>query len=271
MAKIGSVCQVRSISALILLALLGGCRGYLVDRINPRSELVAPHLTRYGISGEPAKCVEARLTRELDVWQLRQFHDLAGRLNAGGSNPATFNPWDLVYVAGLVRDAEVAQHVQAALQACQLPMAPSVPIPVAVAPPVAPEKSAEAPATVAAPAASAGAPAAAAGTPLWVNLGAAASGQGIAVDARSVTRESGARQAWFRLLRINGDQIVGETGYLLRVNCEAKTITAHAGRTYGPGGALIEQKDYEKPEGPLAIENGTVIEVAYHALCDEAN
>src|SRR6202008_4996646 len=120
----GSFRQVRSISALMILALLGGCRGYIVDRVKPRSDLVAPHLSRYGISGEPAQCVEARLTKDLDVWQLRQFHELASRLNAGGSNPATFNPWDLVYVAGLVRDAEVAQHVQEALQACQLPTAP---------------------------------------------------------------------------------------------------------------------------------------------------
>jgi hypothetical protein len=253
---------------LILLALVGGCRGYLADRLKPRSTFVAPQLSRYGVSGPPAQCVEERLTKELTVWQLRQFYDLSNRLQAGGSNPASFNPWDLVYVAGLVKDAEVGQHVRAALQECGLPLAPPAPVAVASAPPPPTEKSAEAQPTTETPApasAGVGEP-----IPLWVNLGAAASGQGIAVDARSVTREAGNRQAWFRLLRINGDQIVGETGYLLRVDCEKKTITAHAGRTYGPGGALVQQKTYDKPEGPLAIEGGTVIEVAYHALCDEA-
>ena len=253
-------------SSLILLAMLmaplAGCRGYVADRLKPRSSFVAPQLTRYGISGEPATCVEQRLTKDLDIWQLRQFYDLASRLNTGGENPAA--PWDLVYVAGLARDAEVAQHVREALSSCGVAMAPSSPAPVIAAP--APGKT---PGDQTSPPASA-AVSPGESIPLWVNLGAAASGQGIAVDARSVTREAGARQAWFRLLRITGDQIVGETGYLLRVDCAARTVTAHAGRTYGADGAVVQQKDYDKPEGPLAIEGGTVIEVAYHALCDEA-
>lgn len=262
----------RPIFGLLLLTMVmtsvAGCRGYVVDRLKPRSALVSPHLSRYGISGDAAQCVEQRLTKSLSIWQLRQFHDLASRLTAGGSNPASFNPWDLVYVAGLVRDAEVSQHVRDALSGCELPVAAPPPAPIASAPTPAPGKTAEA--EPAPPVAASAAPVSAEGAPLWVNLGAAASGQGIAVDARSVTREAGARQAWFRLLRITGDQIVGETGYLLRVDCAARTITAHAGRTYGPDGVLLQQKDYEKPEGPLKIEGGTVIEVAYHALCDEA-
>jgi hypothetical protein len=103
---------------------------------------------------------------------------------------------------------------------------------------------------------------------LWVNLGAARTGQGIAVDAASVTRGPSWRQAWFRLL--NTDQgNVGDIGYLLRIDCAAKTITAHSGRKYAPDGALAEERAYAKPEGPMPIEPGTVIEVAYHALCDD--
>lgn len=267
----GKVVQVRPTFCLILLVLVAGCRGYVADRLKPRSALVTPQLSRYGISGEPAQCVGERLTKQLTVWQLRQFYDYSSRLQTGGVNPSALNPWDLVYVAGLVKDAEVGSRVRDALQACGLPTAPPAPAPVAVVPPpTPPEKSTEAQPTTETPTPPPAAAAAGEPTPLWVNLGAAASGQGIAVDARSVTREAGARQAWFRLLRINGDQIVGETGYLLRVDCDKKTITAHAGRTYGPGGALIQEKTYDKPEGPLAIEGGTVIEVAYHALCDEA-
>ena len=269
--SMGRDVQVRRAYCLILLALVAGCRGYVADRLKPRSALLSPQLSRYGISGEPAQCVEQRLTKDLSVWQLRQFYDLSSRLQTGGANTSAFNPWDLVYVAGLVKDADVGPRVRDALQGCGLPVVPPAPPVVVALPPAAPtEKSTEAPPPSETPATPPAAAAAGEPTPLWVNLGAAASGQGIAVDARSVTREAGARQAWFRLLRINGDQIVGETGYLLRVDCDKKTITAHAGRTYGPGGALIQEKKYDKPEGPLAIEGGTVIEVAYHALCDEA-
>jgi hypothetical protein len=30
---------------------------------------------------------------------------------------------------------------------------------------------------------------------------------------------------------------------------------------------MTEQKDYPKPEGPLAIESGTVMELAFHGVC----
>jgi hypothetical protein len=253
--------------------LLAGCSGYMVDRIKPKSALVAPQLGRYGISGPSAECVEQRLTKDLTTWQLRQLYNLASGLTTGGQgNPTSLRPSDFVYVAGLVKDAEVGARVREALAGCNVTTNPIqiAPPPTLPAGPVEEAPSRPAPPAGAAPSIPPALPTEAEPAALWVNLGAAASGQGIAVDARSVTRIEGLRQAWFRLLRIDGNAIVGETGYLLRVDCAAKTITAHAGRTYGRGGALLQQKDYDKPEGPLAIEQGTVIEVAFHALCDDA-
>jgi hypothetical protein len=99
-----------------------------------------------------------------------------------------------------------------------------------------------------------------------VNLGVAPTGQGIAVDASSIVNGPTFREAWFRLL--NGDRAnVGDLGYRLRIDCAAHTITALAGRKYSPQGALIEQKAYDRPEGPMPLEKGTVLEVAFRGVC----
>jgi hypothetical protein len=247
--------------ALILLSsvtLLGGCAGYASDYWKPKGKLIAPQLTRYGLSGEQGQCVETQLTKSLSVWQLRQLSDLAARLQPGGNNPASFGANDFVYVAGLVEDPKVGPEARKALASCQVASTPArtaTPAPAAQSP----TPSATQPTQV---------PAVSTPTPLWVNLGAARTGQGIAVDAASVTRGPSWRQAWFRLL--NTDQSnTGDVGYLLRIDCPAKTITAHSGRKYAADGTLAEQKDYPAPEGPMGIEPGTVIEVAYHALCDD--
>jgi hypothetical protein len=248
--------------------LLAGCAGYASDYWKPKRSLIADQLARYGMSGDQGQCVEQGLTKALSVWQLRQLSDLASRLPSGGSNPATFGPRDFLHIAGLVEDAAVKPSTQRVLEGCGLD-ANAAAVAAAAAPdPVAPGPGPAAATTPDAATDSPASPAPTGGDALWVNLGAAATGQGIAVDATSVTRGPSWRQAWFRLL--NSDQSsVGDIGYLLRIDCPARTITAHAGRKYAPGGALTEQKEYEKPEGPMGIEKGTVIEVAYHALCDD--
>jgi hypothetical protein len=232
------------------LVLLGGCAGYAADYWKPKENLIAPQLARYGLAGSEAQCVHKKLTEALGVWQLRQLADLAGRLTPGGANPAALGPREFVYVAGLVEDPKVGPATRGALEGCGVRTATAAP----AAPPPGP------------PGAAAPPPAAAA-EPLWVNLGAAQTGQGIAVDAASVTRGQGWRQAWFRLLNA-GQGSAGDIGYLLRIDCPAKSIMALAARKYAPDGTLTEQRQYDKPEGPMGIETGTVIEVAYHALCD---
>jgi hypothetical protein len=246
--------------AVLLLSLfaLGGCAGYAADYWKPKESLIGPQLARYGISGEQGQCVEKGLTQALSVWQLRQLADLAKGLTSGGNNPAALAPRDFVYVAGLVEDPKVGPETTRILSECKVGAEPVVALASPDPKPATPETSGTA---LPSPPTQAG------HEPLWVNLGAAATGQGIAVDATSVTRGPTWRQAWFRLL--NYDQSgVGDVGYQLRIDCAAKTITAHAGRKYAPGGALNEERQYEKPEGPMPIEKGTVIEVAYHALCD---
>jgi hypothetical protein len=243
---------------LLSASLLGGCAGYAADYWKPKGELIAPQLSRYGLTGEQGQCVETQLTKSLSVWQLRQLADLAGRLQAGGSNPTVLSAQDLIRVAGLAEDPKVAPETRKVLESCQVrPGAVQVPGVTEVPATATPDTSQPQPS-----------PAIAASAPLWVNLGAARTGQGIAVDAASVTRGPSWRQAWFRLL--NTDQgNVGDIGYLLRIDCATRTISAHAGRKYAPDGTLAEQREYPTPEGPMPIEPGTVIEVAYHALCDD--
>jgi hypothetical protein len=246
---------VRVVPALLALLLLGGCAGYAADYWKPKQALIAPQLGRYGMSGEQSQCVEDRLTKSLSVWQLRQLGDLSNRLAAGGNNPGALSPRDFIYVAGLVRDPHVGVETKRALDACgatavaAVPSAPAAPSP-AMTPGLVP-----------------GATAAGSGRPaLWVNLGTAPTGQAIAVDASSLANGPSWRQAWFRLTN-PGPSPAGDIAYLLRVDCAAKSITALGGRKYSPAGALIEQKDYPKPEGPMAVEAGTVMELAYRGVC----
>ncbi len=235
-----------------LLLLIGGCKGYIVDHLNGKAVVLQPQLARYGL-GESG-CVASRLEAGLTVWQSRQLASLAGRLE-GGTAPGTFGAREFRYIAGLVEDPAVGRVVDEALAACGVARTEAAPTVVKT------DLTELPPPSVATPAAPAPSPAA-----LWVNLGAARTGQGIAVDAASVSRGASWRQAWFRLL--NGDA-AGETdlGYLLRVDCGARTITAFAGRRYAADGSLAEQKDYAAPEGPLPIEPGTVMDVAFQSLC----
>lgn len=251
----------RAVPALLTLVLLGGCAGYAADYWKPKERLIAPQLARYGMTGEQSQCVERRLTQTLTVWQLRQLGDLAGRLAAGGANPSALGPRDFVYVAGLAKDPKVGVGTRQALDACGVAAAAIASRPPAPTPPEA-----------AAPSSSPGlvpgaASAAAAARPaLWVNLGTAPTGQAISVDASSLANGPSGRQAWFRLTN-PGQSGAGDIAYLLRIDCAAKSITALGGRKYSPAGAMLEQKDYPAPEGPLPVETGTVMELAFRGVC----
>jgi len=236
---------------LPLLAMLGGCAGYAADYWKSKDKLVGPQLARYGLTGSQAQCVTGKLKENLSVWQLRQLGDLAGRLQSGGQNPTALGPRDFLYVAGLVKDPKVGVEAGRALDACGATGGPPVRTAADTAPP---------PAAVQTPAAP---PAAA---PLWVNLGTAASGQAISVDAASLENAPGWRQGWFRLAN-PGEAGPGALSYHLKIDCAAHAITATGGRKYGPGGEIVEQKDYPTPQGPLPVEAGTVMEVAYRGLC----
>jgi hypothetical protein len=248
---------VRRALSLVCLLSLAGCNGYASDYWRPKGHLIAPQLARYQMSGTQAQCVEQRLTKALSVKQLRQLSDLAERLRSGGNNPAALGPYDFAYVAGLVNNPLVGTQTKQALQGCGVSLYAAAPPPAPSAPPPG-----AAPAPVPAPVPAQGGER----PPLWVNLGVAPTGQGIAVDASSLVTGPVYREAWFRLL--NGDRAnVGDLGYRLRIDCAAHTITALAGRKYSPNGALVEQKAYDKPEGPMPMEKGTVLEIAFRGIC----
>jgi len=250
---------VRVVPALLAFALLGGCAGYASDYWKPKQRLIAPHLPRYGFTTGQAQCVETHLTQALGVWQLRQLGDLAGRLGTGGNNPGALAPRDFLYVAGLVKDPKVKAATQGALDGCGVTnqvAATPVPSPSPTSPPAA--TAGLVPGAPAAPV-----PARPA---LWVNLGTAPTGQAISVDASSLVTGASGREAWFRLTN-PGPAGVGDIAYRLRIDCAARSITALGGRKYSLAGALLEQKDYPTPEGPLPVEAGTVMELAFRGVC----
>jgi hypothetical protein len=238
---------------LPLLALAGGCAGHASDYWRPKASLIAEQLPRYGLTGAAGECMTRELTGRLTVRQLSDLADRAARAVAGGPNPAALGPRELGYVAGLLKNPEVGAETGRALEACGLAGTSAA----GTAEPASPEP---------APTESTPSAAAAGAAPLWLNLGTAATGQAIAVDATSVATGPDSRQGWFRLSN-PGEAAAGDIGYLLRVDCAGQSITALGGRKYAPGGALVEQRDYPQPEGPLAIEAGTVMEIAFRALC----
>jgi hypothetical protein len=228
-------------------ALLAGCAGYAIDYTKPKTSIVGAELKRYGFDGSQAQCVGGRLGAALSVWQLRQLQIGAASVTKGFSDPSRLTPSDLVWVSRNVEDKRVGPAVAAAVAACEV----SAPAVTAAAPPLS---------AIPAPQGATGAAAATA----WVNLGAAPTGQAIAVDAASLSQEGSYRSGWFRLT--NPGQGRGASSYLLRVDCTARTINSMAVRK--PVASGFEQKDFgPNGEGAAPIENGTVMQIAFLALC----
>jgi hypothetical protein len=243
----------RSGPFLLPLLLLAGCAGYAADYWKPKNSLIAPQLPRYGISAEDSRCVGERLTKNLSVWQLRQLADIARRLvRQDGSALA---PRDLAYVAGLVQDPKVGPEVAATLEACNVGSPAAAPAAAAAAS----DPATGQPGLV---------PGATAPQPLrWIDLGAAETGQRIAVDISTVAGTPEKREGWFRLSN-PGETAPSADAYRLRVDCSAKTITPTAARKYDAEGKVVQQEDYTAAwQAPLPIEAGTVMEIAWKRLC----
>jgi hypothetical protein len=244
----------RSGLTLLSLGLLAGCAGYAADYWKPKGNLIAPQLPRYGITAEQSRCVGERLTKNLSVWQLRQLADIARRLVPRAGDSA-LTPRDLAYVAGLVQDPKVGPEVAATLEACNVRTAAAGP---AVPPPAAEPGST--------PGLEPGA------TPpqalRWIDLGAAETGQRIAVDISTVVISAEKREGWFRLSN-PGEAAPSLDAYRLRVDCPARTITPTAARKYTAEGKVAQQEDYTAAwQAPLPIETGTVMEIAWKRLCE---
>jgi hypothetical protein len=241
----------RSGPALLPLLLLAGCAGYAADYWKPKNSLIAPQLPRYGISAEDSRCVGERLTKNLSTWQLRQLADIARRLVR--QDNSALSPRDLAYVAGLVQDPKVGPEVAATLEACNVGHAAAAATP-------APDPTAPQPGLV---------PGATPPQALrWIDLGAAETGQRIAVDISTVVMAAEKREGWFRLSN-PGETSPSADAYRLRVDCPGKTITPTAARKYDADGKVAQQEDYTAAwQQPLPIEAGTVMEIAWKRLCE---
>lgn len=229
---------------LVLAGLLAGCPGQLRDYVGPRSSIVRPQLIRYGFSLPQIACVGERLGDTLTPRQLRLFTRAAGAVRAPLYDRNRFGVGDLVLVARSMDDGRVRIELDRALAACNVTVASPV---AAAAPPAAADPAPRPPA--------------------WLNLGAAGSGQAIAVDASSVEQDATTRTAWFRMID-PGPAGPSLHSYRLRIDCSRRTIVPLGHRLSDAAGAIIESSDYPPGyEPPAPIENGTVTEIAYLSLC----
>lgn len=233
---------------------VAACAGNVADYVGPRASILQPQLVRYGLGDEVAQCVGARLAAELTPLQLRRLERAAAAIREGYYEPDRLGIRDLLHIASNMPEEEVAVATVGAASACN-----------------AMPTSAAAAADDAAGAAATGAAAdvdavGAVPQPIWLNLGAAGSGQAIALDGSSVRQEGNARIGWFRMT--NPGISPSLDSYRLRIDCAARTIQPLAFRRVDGSGAIVEFRAYSgAEEPPLPIEGGTVTEIAYLSLC----
>lgn len=232
---------------LFPIALLAGCAGHVADYVGPRTDIIAEQLPRYGLNLLQSRCIGERLGGSLSPRQLRLLSRSAASVQQGYYEPERLTIRDLLHVASSMSDATIGLAMVRAAASCD----------------ATPELIArrEAPPADVAPTAPAPRPIA------WLNLGAAPTGQRIAIDASSLEQDAATRLAWFRL------QDPGATGpsaisYLLRIDCQARTISATARRVQDASGAVTEHRDFSADDAqPNPVENGTVMEIAFLSVC----
>ena len=237
---------------LAFFGLLAACAGNVADYVGSPTGIIHQQLIRYGLNIQEAQCAGDRLAQSLSPAKLRELERLAGAVEQGYFTPERLTMRDLMHIASTMDDPQIRLELGNAVQACNIAED-------SVA--EAARRQAEANAAAAIAAAEATRP------PTWLNLGAAPTGQAIAVDAASLQQETNFRKAWFRLTNPNETEPIG-TSYLLRIDCTARTIEALAHRRQETTGAVAEYREYAAdPQGPLPIEGGTVMEIAFLALC----
>lgn len=263
---------------LITTALCGCATGYATDWFRDRTSIINPQLIRYGMDIEQSRCVGQRLGASLSRLELRQFQESAAAVQPAEGAALTLA--HLRAVATGTQNAKVRTELDASVEACNVP---ATPVLAAAAPvPAQPTASAAAPANTGAtsggvavdmtplplPGTTAGAPAAGAGTGVstWLNLGAAESGQSIAIDAVSIQQEGATRTAWFRMTDESGAPT--NNHYRLKIDCEGRTVQPLALRQMDAAGAQVSLREYTPAEAtPGAAEAGTVLEIAFLSLC----
>jgi hypothetical protein len=238
--------------AALPLILLAGCAGQLRDFVGPVSNTTSPQLLRFGLDLPQARCVGDKLGEPLRPRQLRMFARAMSGVRDGWFEPGRLTLRDLSYLAAHSRDAAYAPALDRAMAACHVAPAPST----------APAETVTilGPGTLPPPH---GAPTAAPRPTTWLNLGAAGSGQSIAINAATIDQAGSRRSAWFRLTD-PGHPASPDT-FLLEIDCTHRTINAKARERRDAAGAVAQHVDY--PDNPLTVEGGTVMEIAWLSLC----
>lgn len=213
-----------------LLLMTGACSTLAVEENAPPS--LAGQLARFGLDARQAACVSGRLDQRLARGQMERLDEAMEADRDGGSVR------DLMRLAATISDSQVGVELARAAGGC------------AALPDIAVRRVASTPAQRAAEGRDA----------LWLNLGNAPTGQSIAVDASSLEQRETTRMAWFRLTNPGEAAPIG-TDYQLRIDCRRRTLQSLA-RRRGDGG---EPEAATEPAAP--IEPGTVMEIAYLALC----
>lgn len=263
----------------LVSATLGGCAtGYAGDWFRDPANIIRPQLLRYGLNVEQSRCVAARLGQSVSRQDLRKFQEAAAAVRPATAQ-AALNVNSLRAVAIGFEKGRLRSPVDAAIGACSVSASmATAPSAVDVAATASPGVEA---ATGTAPIAtgpngqmmSGGVPvdmttrSVSAGAATWLNLGAADSGQSIAIDAASIQQQGATRTAWFRM---TDPQTGGQTTnhYRLQVDCQGKTIQPLALRQTDAAGAQVSLREYTPEEAkPGAVESGTVLEIAYLSLC----
>jgi hypothetical protein len=251
--------------AMLLPAAVTGCAtGYATDWFRDGTSIINPQLLRYGLNVEQSRCVGEKLNKRLSRSQLSLFQARAAALRPAGGAGAPLTLGNLRSVASGIGNREVRLELDASVAACNV----SATTALAAA---APSTNSPAPGGNA-PMMSGGVPVdmtpRTAATPAtWLNLGAAESGQSIAIDAVSIQQEGASRTAWFRM---TDPESGGATPnqYRLRIDCAAKTIQPLALRQTNGTGGQVSLREYTPEEAkPGPAESGTVLEIAFLSLC----
>jgi hypothetical protein len=237
--------------ALLSFLLLAGCAGQLRDYVGPRSNITSPQFIRYGLNVLQARCMGERMAGSLTPLQLRKFARAAAAVRQGREDPARLTRRDLVWIANAIGDGAVPRALARADALCGVTAAETYARELQQAEAQA-AHPAEAPAAANAPRA-----------PTWLNLGAAGSAQSIAIDASTIIEDGRTRTAWFRMT--NPGAAPSLDTYLLVIDCAHRTINARARERRAADGSVAERVDY--PDNPLAVEGGTVMEIAFLSMC----
>jgi hypothetical protein len=231
-----------------LAASLSGCAGQVADYVGPREGITAPQLARFGLNLRQTQCVAAQLTEALNPRQLRTFTRAAGAVTRGYYDPDRLTVRDLLRVASGMTDSAIGQAVVRATASCDASpeaiAARETARFMAAMPPPQPRQ------------------------PAWLSLGAAPSGQSIAIDGATLEQQGTTRTAWFRLIDPPPAPANRNT-YRLRIDCAARTINSLARRRQEEDGRTSEFREY--PDNPLPVEGGTVMEIAFLSLCQDAS